>query len=849
MKWAFDHVALATRAAQLDSSAADLAGVRASVSSALSRVGRYSAANAALAGVVERAQYRSVDHRRRTGHLDQLAFHRPVPVFAPTTVVGYDDAIAALRHRIEHWSGSDNDPILDQLVAELHRLQSEQLDLWIETASLGDRRTELSELEAIADWVNVSHRIGELRAEIATLEAGKLDLVREGIADQAALDGIPPGFSPALDALRSETAGLVDRLLADLGIDRAAYASAVAAMSEGLGPDEVGLSGVLFPSGYLDAHAVIPPLATAVERAETRLQYLMAVHHGDIADHRITDTWSELIDAAERLDDLQGRLALARAELKMSNLAYLSGGPEILLPAAERASFVGRLLVEALYSNEPLDELGGFLSETDPATAAAFFNTLGPELTGSLPVFIEADWYRNDAESGAARATLVAFSEALGHAQRSGLLTFGGAELVATYRGGIHPARLLEFGSFGDGFLLDAAAATVRQGDDDLWSIGINVADTTFGEWSDPLYWDPREMLLGRVALDPDLSARLVRRLEGDLGALLHPEVPYLNDSGLAAGLVIANTGVVAADDPAAHRLVASLMAEAASDGRLASGVAEGLALMIAPSMEIVVPFHNATGFYERDARFASPLVTSLVDAAGSTSGYDERLAEFLDVLSRSGATPMLLAQYGWFEAGVLTDLFDPYDLSRLAEVADDLGVAKGVFFDTQFDLDLAAARRTDEWNRMLGGTLKGIAGAASIALTGGAGTIATLGLKRWAGQLIAKQATRYGAGELSGSLLPTDNAEGVLAAEIDRDTAESIMYDLIAIELLDSHGALDPPWPHYVDGTAVYHDPIVTQEWFSNVEVLDGGFEIEEVIAVVRSIMVAEHVEIDTGG
>jgi len=837
-----------------------MADVRAGTLHALGRAGRHSAGASALDRIVDELVARAKDHVRRVTALElRMLTGASLPPLAAGTVEGLDAEIAGLRERIDGWSGSDNDPLLDDLVAELHQLEAERQSLWESTESLTEKRNRLAALELLSRFVDVTTGVRRLRGEVEALEAAKLDLVKALIDDLDALEGVPAGFSPAIDAMRSRQDAQLDALLADLGIDAGAYAAAIDAMNDGLGPEEAGLAAFLFPPAYLAGvdRASLAELARQLDQARLQVEYQWGIYSGDVGGDGY-DTYSvqwELYSAIDRLEELEDTVAAARSEVAWSPLQWAGSAPEMLLPADDRARLLGERLAGS-HSPENVIEITRVLERVDGRTSAAFFNGLGVDLVGSLPHFVDYDWQVRREPPGGARPMLTALSEALGRAERTGLLSFGGAALMDTFGGGIHPARLLSYGSFSDRFLLEAAAATVIQGDDDLWSLGINAPDRAFGQWGDPLYWDPREMLLGRVATDPDLSGRLVREMDdlGRLGALLAPEVAHLNDGGQSAGLVLANLGVLAADDrPAGYvlPLVASVVdATARSHRTLDLGVAEGVGLMLLPSMEVFIPFHNTNGFYERDPLFSTDMVVALVERTGSTTSCDTTVRNLLGMLARSGATSLLEAQFALFEAEVITAHFDPIDLSRLDQLADDLGVMKGVFFDTQFDLNLTEARRSDRWNRMLTGTLKGIAGAGSVALTGGAGTLATLGLKRWAVQAILRQSARYGAGELGSGLFPTDRAEGVLEAEIERGRTEEILYDLMAIELLGRLEALDPPWPFSRDGMPYYpDDPGAVQAWFGEVEVFGGEVEIEEVMNTLRVIMVPEHSEIDTGG
>ncbi|MCP4227504.1 MAG: hypothetical protein GY773_29520, partial [Actinomycetia bacterium] len=119
----------------------------------------------------------------------------------------------------------------------------------------------------------------------------------------------------------------------------------------------------------------------------------------------------------------------------------------------------------------PYTDIGQFSDDlaSNEALAISFFNHLGSETTGDLAGLFPASGPDLSYQTGPLNTTMQQLADALGRAAASDQLEFGGADLINASDGAPHLLILSE--TMPDGFLLDAAVASINRGDGDV-SVG-----------------------------------------------------------------------------------------------------------------------------------------------------------------------------------------------------------------------------------------------------------------------------------------------------------------------------------------------------------------------------------------
>ncbi|MDH3607036.1 MAG: hypothetical protein OER12_08565, partial [Acidimicrobiia bacterium] len=261
-----DPGALRTRAGSLRSIANNLDSTRSEILQALATIGKTSGSTAALSGVVSNLRTRALDLESRASFVERLQPIELVATAPSWSPAGYDSLVDAsmadtqmliddLSHRIDHWSGSDNDPILDELIATRRALEHSASTKAATPLSHIER--EIADLEVISGYVNVSHLIAEKKAELAELTALKADALRQSLATVETLENIPYGGTEEIARLYREARAEVEALQTELGVTAGDFRAAVAAMQDGMMPEETGLSPLLFDPAYLERTALV----------------------------------------------------------------------------------------------------------------------------------------------------------------------------------------------------------------------------------------------------------------------------------------------------------------------------------------------------------------------------------------------------------------------------------------------------------------------------------------------------------------------------------------------------------------------------------------------------------------
>ncbi len=423
------------------------------------------------------------------------------------------------------------------------------------------------------------------------------------------------------------------------------------------------------------------------------------------------------------------------------------------------------------------------LGRVDAAAAGAFFNQYGVEGTANLPwAIIEKFHY----EYGEGVETLRTISIALADAQRDGHLNFSGSELMNQIPGGYLPANLFRFGDFTSGFLAEAGAFMVGNGDHDRLYAIAGFDTPSLMELGDPWPFDPRLMILERVAEDPAASLRMVQMLadRDQLRLLIDPEVEYLNTEGAAAGEVLVHVGVAAAGEDTGGRhtdLLAQVVLTTSQVGGTQKGVADGLTTMLAPHLGAVVPFNNGNSFngYHRDLDPIA-LNDALAALGLDENAQDQAFDAMLDAIVGAGGVELLEANVANWIAFQILSLYDPADPRAFEQWSDDLGGLMGVYLDAEFDGKLATAEARDKTNKMYR-TIASIATSAALSYgTGGIGFFVGKPVTKWAASRIASQ----GIGWLRDGFLPTDSGKNVLLEQVNAIHNDISEANLLFIEL-----------------------------------------------------------------
>ncbi len=821
-----DPGALRTRAGSLRTIANNLDSTRSEISQALAMIGKSSGSNAALSGVVSSLRTRALDLEYRASFVERfqpIEMVATAPSWNPTT---YDTLVGSslqdarlliddLGYRIDNWAGSDNDPILDELIATKRAMESSAAAR--AATPLAQIEQEIAELEAISGYVNVAVLITEKKAELADLTASKAESLRQAIATMQSLESIPHGGTEAISALYHQVQVEVETLQIELGVTADDFRAAVAAMREGMTPGEVGLSPLLFDPAYLERTALVEDAQAEVSKLESALAHLYWLADNEIpaelGENRLLDSLvleEAIEDAAAHVDDVRRQIVPSIGDLS----AWIAGF-DLVRGSTGDAVFAETLIASTIDGDSAgAVAIADALGRVDAAAAGAFFNQYGPDGTANLPwAIIEQFHY----EYGEGVDTLRRISIALADAQRAGHLSFSGSELMNQIPGGYLPANLFRFGNFTSGYLAEAGAFMVGNGDRDRL-YGIAGFDTpSLMELGDPWPFDPRLMILERVAEDPAASLRMVETLAGNdqLRLLIDPEVEYLNTEGAAVGEVLVHVGVAAAGEDTGGRftdLLAQVVLTTSQVDGTQKGVADGLTTMLAPHLGAVVPFNNGNSFngYHRDLD-PIPLNDVLASLGLDENAQDQAFDALLDVIVGGGGVDLLEANVTNWIAFQTLSLYDPTDPRSFEQWSDDFGGLMGVYLDAEFDGELATAEARDKTNKMYR-TITSIATSAALSYgTGGIGFFVGKPVTKWAASRIASQ----GIGWLRDGFLPTDNGKKVLLEQVNAIHEDISEANLLFIELQGSD-YFEVPYRWYDDLGHAYlpPDPADFNDW-----------------------------------
>jgi hypothetical protein len=386
---------------------------------------------------------------------------------------------------------------------------------------------------------------------------------------------------------------------------------------------------------------------------------------------------------------------------------------------------------------DALAEAARFLdAHPSAALARALFAILGPAGVAALPSVV-ASAFPDDPE--AARAVLASLSAALGRATRYGDVGFGPADLIDVWRRDqlpTHPAELLRYGRFSDGFVVAMAVAVLTPYASLSLPLPLPVSPG-FGPPGSPGNVDPRVLVLDAAARDATCAVALVNHLadRGTLAALLAPATGY-EDRGAAAGRVLARLG--AAADPAGPRAGTAL--ESAADRAITAvvdtlggetlplddGVAIGAVAMIRTNLQTLVPSGYAWDGAAYRRRLVGTAPRSLHDLpANPRLDLDEAaLRSFLaHVLASDAASDALLDVLAtWVTAEVATR-----SAAEQEAVLDDVAAAAGRIAEIRARVLVEQGAATDAAHHLTA-TLLGIAIAgATSAMPASAPLWATL--------------------------------------------------------------------------------------------------------------------------
>ncbi len=375
-------------------------------------------------------------------------------------------------------------------------------------------------------------------------------------------------------------------------------------------------------------------------------------------------------------------------------------------------------------------------THSSAALARALFAAFGPSGVAALPSIV-ASAFPDDA--AAARTVLASISTALGRATRYGDLGFGPDDLVEAWRReslAVHPAELLRFGHFSDGFVVAMAVAVLEPYGTLSMPLPLPTA-ATFGPPGSPGNADPRALVLEAAGHDTTCAVALLGRLaeRGSLAALLSPATAY-QDGGTAAGRVLAQLG--AAADPAGSWVGTDL--EAAADGAIAAvvdtlggeilplpdGVAIGAVAMIGTNLPALIPSGYAWDGAAYRRRLVGTSPRSLHDLpANPYLHLDEAaLRGFLEhVLASDAAVAALLDLVAsWIGAEVVTRTG-----AEQETVLDDLAAAAGRITETRARILVEQGAATDAAHRVTATLLGAAIAGATFAMPASAPLWATL--------------------------------------------------------------------------------------------------------------------------
>ena len=821
-----DPGALRTRAGSLRITANNLDSTRSEISQALAMIGKSSGSTAALSGVVSSLRTRALDLEYRASFVERfqpIEMVATAPSWNPTaydTLVGsslHDGQLLIddLSYRIDNWAGSDNDPILEELIATMRAMESSAAAR--AATPLAQIKQEIAELEAISGYVNVAVPLAEKKAELADLTASKTESLRQAIGTMQRLESIPYGGTEAIRALYHQVQVEVETLQIELGVTADDFRAAVAAMSEGLTPGEMGLSPLLFDPAYLDRTALAEAAQADVRKLEAELSRLYWLADNEIpaelGENRLLDSLvleDAIEDATAHVDDVRRQIVPSIGDLS----AWIAGFD--LVPSSTGDAVFADTLIAAAVDGDSADAvaIADALGRVEAAAAGAFFNQYGVEGTANLPWAIIEKFhyeYREGVE------TLRTISIALADAQRAGHLSFSGSELMNQIPGGYLPANLFRFGDFTSGYLAEAGAFMVGKGDHDRLHAIASFDTPSLMELGDPWPFDPRLMILERVAEDATASLRMVQMLADNeqLGLLIDPDVEYLNSEGAAVGEVLAHVGVAAAGEEHGGRytdLLAKVVVAASPVDGTQRGVADGLTTMMAPHLGAVVPFNNGNSFngYHRDLG-PIPLNDALASLGLDENAQDQAFDALLDVIAGAGGVELLEASVTNWIAFQILSLYDPADPRAFEQWSDDFGGLMGVYLDAEFDGKLATAEARDKTNKMYR-TITSIATSAALSYgTGGIGFFVGKPVTKWAASRIAS----HGIGWLRDGFLPTDSGKKVLLEQVTGIHDDISEANLLFIEL-QGPDYFEVPYRWYDDLGQPYlpPDPADFNDW-----------------------------------
>ncbi len=806
MIYALDPAELRLRAGSLRRHADDLGRTTSDLLEVLALVGVTSPSTRALSTTVSELRDRATDLDARAAfveHLDPIAAVVTVPSFDPRrfdTLAGDDlsdmAALSAdLDRRIANWSGSDNDPILDDMIAARDELASRLTTS--SASSVEALQDRLAELRSLARYVNVGSSI-------------------EGTLEDLAI------------ALR------------EVGFDPTTFQRALDAMTSGLSPREAGLPSHYFTADYRAAWESSPIAALTVRLARVDVEIgdlrseLEA--QADLPWWQSNDTYIRLVELAGERADLIRWVEEVRAALPRPDHRLLIDRLYTFdLPAETRDASIGILLAD-LYgmASAELDAgLLGLLADQmehfsgQPTVAVSFFNALGPDGLAGLPdTYMRAfDGYVPLSDYAWANH-LDGFGNALAAATQAPGLTIRPADLADWRSGRMDASVLLNWGRYDTEFLIEYMAQVV-----------VAMADPGAGPSLDAWYdvtvdrgtvEDLRVYgLRALAAAGPDAVVDFVDHMRAldtsdlpwidDGWSMLMEPIWSYGDDGDAMAAALGTLGSQP-DDPNAVALAALALTTITGLDRNQLSYHPGYLLALPLMME----GHLASLLTLEGGRGASSELSPSLLAAHLEPA---QLANVLEYINRDrDVADLFLMMVGAFRYQAIQGQVTPDGADTRLNY--ELGTIEGITVDAYLTNSYIDGRERDAAIALAKGVFAAVVGLA----TGGIGTmvITKLGLTG-AARLGAKALNSFLWGQIRnkavGSVLPSDNAEQALVEGYLVLNALAYETQLAALDALRREGLLDsePPFVNDLGGLrppANHTERCDWDEWINTVRV-----------------------------
>ncbi len=520
---------LRASAARLRMLETDIRNAGSVVQSRLASVGRYSPSNAALAGVATEVGSRAADFDARADFVESsnpfgvcTVAQRHLDGFGPPDpddMRAVIETMAELQRRIDEWNGTDNDPILDEMIDDLHAMQ--------EASGITP--------DGLAD-VALAMARGQ----------GPVDALLPGWL-------FPEEYLDALSAYRAQQA-----LVGDLEAREDELQDLLWDLRFDLDDEE----GSPFDLLHRPDRGEIRRLEDAIDAIAAELSDVQQ-QLAEVRDDLVDPSFS----VAASVAFLSATPALKGPDIKEAIGTYLADQYVAAEYDVDVYAAVAAMLVQL----------------QDPVVAAEFFNDLGPEATAVMPSDMvratggyagtDVPVVLRDLSTAFGVATYEGLSFTGAEVLEAGT-THHYDDVFAD------PAFLFIHGDIEPSFAASAAHAELSFGYN---LMGFSTQSAYFmvliDHDFDAVYGDSRVVYLSQAAKDESASIELVHQLEatGTLAALVTPDRVFA-DTGIAAGSVIANVG---ADVEAVKAVISVIAADGVQE--LQPGIAEGSDLMFVP--------------------------------------------------------------------------------------------------------------------------------------------------------------------------------------------------------------------------------------------------------------------------